>query len=316
MNELPLALGDVSPGPDFKRMGTTIRPDGLYDGLHCGGAWLTPDELEVWKPLDARPYPNAGVRYPTDEDRCLTEMAGKPGFPLNWRVEERNGRRWLVRPRCYLWPQDKDVLPHPELEVFLMVEEALRAMNAAGWEYGDLPQLAYDPTISEWFLLDCSAAFKPDKWQMDNGDEWRIPRWFELMGLEWLARLRRRGRHLANVIQMPLLYPLEARDLCLGNCFYPCSDDEQRRYRYIYASRNRPMSALWARIPKPEHSKGVRYIDGEMGKWPVVYTWAVSDFALDDETIFQYELTLAYRPWLDEREAADERPAAEQLALL
>jgi hypothetical protein len=69
---LPLSIRDVAPGPDFTRL-TGTRPDGLPDGVHTGGAWLSPDGREVWKPLDARPYANADGHIPASENQTTAK---------------------------------------------------------------------------------------------------------------------------------------------------------------------------------------------------------------------------------------------------
>jgi len=91
---LPLALVDYTPGELFTRL-----PVPETEAIHTGG-YLSLDGMEVWKPLDAKPYANADYRVETREADVLHLMAGQPGFPRNWRVEESNQRRWLVRPVC------------------------------------------------------------------------------------------------------------------------------------------------------------------------------------------------------------------------
>lgn len=290
MQALPMELANVSPGPDFAKLELGKRPDGLPDGVHCGGVWLSPDESEVWKPLDCRPHPGATERYPTDEAECLAEMTGKPGFPANWRIEEQNGRRWLVRPKCYLWPQDKEwMLRDPPYQ---LIEDALFALNEAGWEYNDFPQLAYDPTIQEWFLLDCSAAFKPDTWNTNwHGDRGNANRWLEQMGQKRTLALRQRGYHIYHAVQLPEMNLQTEEPYRVLDAFYPLDAETRRKYVYVYASCNRPMSYLWARID------GARYLDADTSQPGHVHTWVVADHLLDDETVRRYELTFAYRPW-------------------
>lgn len=286
----PLELGDISPGTDFTRMEPGKRADGLPDGLHTGGTWLSPDN-EVWKPLDAKPYPNAERRRETDEARCLSEMTGAPGHPDNWRVEECNGRQWLVRPFCYLWPQNRDKLIKPKLHVFLMVEQAIFEMNARGWEYSDLPQLAYDPNRHEWFLLDHSAAFKPETWQHNYyGDREQVLRWFDLMGLEHIAELRRRGHHVHHAIQLPDFNDPAQEPYNVLDAFYPAGEDRRRQHVYLYISALRPLGS-WCKI------NGSKFLRGDLSKTPHVHTWVASAHLLDQEVLDSYELTFAYRPW-------------------
>lgn len=288
----PLSHKDITPGNGFKRMGTSTRPDGLPDGVHTGGCWLSPDGTEVWKPLDCKPFVNATERIPTDEDKCLAEMDGKPGFLKRdkWHIETANARKWLVLPRMYFWPQDRDVLLHPLTEDFLVVERALMALNAAGWEYNDLPQLAYhdgDP-----YLVDFSAAHKPVKWQHGwHGDGYRMSRWWELMERPDIAELRQRGGHIHHAIQCPEFCDKAEEPFDVLDRMYPLEQEERRQYAHIYASIRRPMSSIWAGI------EGVKYLTSNSNKRPFILTWAVSNHLLDEKTIQQYELTWAWSPW-------------------
>jgi len=287
----PLSHGDITPGPDFTKIVPKKRPDGVTDGFHCGGAWLSPDERSVWKPLDARPWANSEERFDTDEAECLAAMTGAEGFPDNWHTETRNGRRWLVRPFCYLWPQDSDVLIRPKLDVFLMVERAIREMNRRGWTYNDLPQLAYDPNIHEWFVMDCSNAHKPKKIQPGYDDGFRIPKWFELMGLNDIQALRERGDHVNFAIQLPDFNDPKLEPYAVADRFYPLTEEERRTHVHIYASTLRPLSTVWCKID------GTVFLRGDTSKKPRVHTWVASDHELDQETISRYELTWAWSPW-------------------
>jgi len=289
---LPLTLDNVSPGLGFIRLESKTRPDGLLDGIHTGSAWLSPDKHNVWKPLDAKPNPNADRRLPTMESRCLSEMTDVLGHLDNWHEERQNGRLWLVRPRCYLWPQDRDILMSPNLETFLMIEQAIFEMNARGWEYNDLPQLAYDPTVSKWFLMDHSAAFKPEIWRINwHGDRDKVLKWFNLMGLENIASLRQRGYHIHHAIQLPDFNDPQQEPYNVQDAFYPMEKDERQQYIYLYASTLRPMSKLWADI------EDTVYLHSDASKRPLVHTWIASKQLLDSEIIQQYELTFVYRPW-------------------
>ena len=69
---LSLSIRDVAPGPDFTRL-TGTQPHGLPDRVHTGGALLSPDGREGWKPLDARPYANADGRIPTNENQTAAK---------------------------------------------------------------------------------------------------------------------------------------------------------------------------------------------------------------------------------------------------
>ena len=284
-----LELGQVSPGEGFTKM---EMGKGLPEGVHTGGPWLSPDGKDVWKPLDAKPYPNATERYPTDEAECLEAMAGKPGFPRNWRVEERRGRRWLVRSLCWPWPQEDQI--QSGLDIVLLIEQAVYDLNAAGWEaFGsDLPQAALDPD-GDWFILDLSAAHHVASWRTGwHGDRERVIRWMDAVGRGWLADLRRRGQGVYHNVALSHVFEhSEGEPYRAGDVFYKVPKEARKGYCYIYASRNRSMSTLWARI------EGAKFLDADMSLSPVVHTWVAADHMLDEETVKRYELTLAYRPW-------------------
>ena len=290
--EYPLSFGNISPGNNFVKMNLGLSLENVQEGLHTGGPWLSPDGAEVWKPLDARPHPGADSRLSTNEADCLEEMADRPGFPRNWRIEERNGRRWLVRPWCHLWPQS-DRLVHADQNTILLVESAVRDLNYHGWEaFGsDVPQLALDPN-GDWFLLDLSAAFKPTKWQTDwHGDRERVIKWFRLVGYEWLANLRKRGQHIHHAVMLPGFNDTDLEPYNVEDVFYPMSEEERRTHVHIYASQLRSLSRAWCKID------GTRFLCGDPDRPPRVYSWVVSDHLLDAETAKSYELIHAYSPW-------------------
>jgi hypothetical protein len=266
---LPLSIRDTPPHPDAVRM-TGVRPDGLPDGVHTGGAWEF--QGEIWKPLDGRPYANCENHYPTREAEVLELMAGKPLFPRNWRIEERNGRRFLVRKRAFLIP---DAVPYSELSLdqVLFVEQAVRDLNRAKWEIGDLISLAVDPDTYDLFFLDLSAAHPQDGQGCYRADEeWRIREFFKLCGADRLSKLRNHARHvLLNDLWML----------------------EHPEHRHVYASFNRPISGLWASIPgDPE------YIHNQYADWTesIPHTWVITKEPLDQETMQRYELTWGWSP--------------------
>lgn len=176
------------------------RHDGLLDGIHSGGVWLHTRTQEVWKPLDGKPFANAEVHVTTNEDTCLEALAGRPGFPRNWRIEthtQTNGsesieRRYLVRPKCVVL--DKDGIT---LDMALAVERAVRGMNQAGWLLNDPVSVACDPWTGEPFILDLSvAAFTTvqEPWAWGHNDLYRIPKWLDWAGQAELVSLRDAGR--------------------------------------------------------------------------------------------------------------------------
>jgi hypothetical protein len=184
---------------------TGVRADGLPDGIHTGGAWLWAEKREVYKPLDGRPYANAENHYPTDELTVLECMAGQPLFPRNFHVEERCGRRFIVRPVCQVFPRD---LPWTALQESdaLQVEGAVRALNEAGWQMNDPATLARDPA-GQLFILDLSAAGYAGTGHFGADELWRIERFFDQAGFHRLLALRR----TAFGIVAPCRFSLEHR---------------------------------------------------------------------------------------------------------
>ena len=270
---LPLSIRDIAPTPDAVRLNGE-RPDGLPDGTHTGGAWLTPDGF-VWKPLDGRPFANCENHYPTLENECLEFMAGRPFFPRNWRVETLNGRRFLMRRKAFVYGSDD--LPLVEARKHALgLEQAVRELNARHWEIGDALSLALDPDSYEPFILDLSTAHP------QNGvgcyladDEWRILVFFEQLGMLTTKRLRERARHI-----------LGERSL----------DKDFRGFRYVYASFYRPISLMWATLPdcKLVHEDHANLPDA------LPHTWVVTREPLPDETIERYELDWGWSPIHDE----------------
>lgn len=274
MNEtdlLPLSIRDVSPSPEAVRI-TGTRPDGLPDGVHTGGAWLVGDE--VWKPLDGRPYANCDGHVPTQEAECLEAMAGKLGFPRNWRVETRNNRKFLVRPKCLTIPGD---IPYSHLNMnrLLQVEQMVRGLNRAGWELNDTITLAIAPHDYDPFILDLSAAWyrgPGDKGCYSADDEWRVLKFFEECKADLLVKLRQNAKYAISGIDWLIEHP---------------------NLQHVYASFNRPMSDMWATIPG-EHA----YIHNSNQNWTesIPHTWTVTSELLPQDVIDRYELRWGWSP--------------------
>jgi len=278
MNPISRTIRDVSPGEGFTRI-VSKRPDGLPDGVHTGGCWLSPpipeigDERVVWKPLDGG-NAHDGPHYPTQELECLEEMAGEPGFPKNWWTTYQNGRNWLVRRTALVYGQDvtrRDAAPLGE-----MAETALRALNAKGWELGDAVSFAFDLELGHWFIMDLSCAARTYAVNSMWDDEWRLWKWWEDEGWPHLLKLRKAARHVVSSLEIKDHYALPAGDL------------------WVYASRNRPLSLTWAHKLR---GKAVLVPHHYANEGAQVHTWAVTEGPLDDETVHDYELTLAWWPW-------------------
>ena len=282
MAKLPLTIRNVAPGTGFTCL-TGLRPDGLPDGVHTGGAWLSPSGEEVWKPLDGRPYANADFHASTREADCLTMMAGQPGFPRNWEIREAgtvtaNGqtftRRWLVREKAHV------AKPNGlKLRGLLQIEQGVRELNCRGWELGDILSAAVDRS-GRLFVLDLSAAWPSYEGTIFD-DESKILVWFEEMEAAKLAELRRMGRHVCSPGR---LWKEE-------DPHWPKRDDgsADTSYCHVYASRNRGVSSLWAEIP------GAHFVDGDWNATGV-WTWVVAREPLSELTLYRYELTWAWSP--------------------
>ena len=191
---LPLEVADRTPGDGFTKLPI---PDG--EGLHTGGPFLSPDGLEVWKPLDGISNIISLIgRIPTQEAIVLEQMADQPGFPRNWRVELENDRLWLVRSRCKVLGQD---LPIDSLtpDQVLSVEQAVRSLNAQYWEINDRITVAIDPSTHQPFILDLSAAQPmgeaPNSVCKAN-DQTGIDIWLKEIGATELMSLRHQARNL------------------------------------------------------------------------------------------------------------------------
>lgn len=271
IHQYPLELKDVAPGEGFTRI-EAKRADGLPEGVHAG-PFISADKSRVWKPLDVMPNPASRFRVPSREVECLQLMAGDAGFPVNWRIEtagqvEVDGktfkREWLVRDFAWLIKAIDDPV-YLTLNQVTAIEGGVRLLNSRGWEINDLITVALDRN-HDLFIVDLSSA-----WPSGKGTHWdeehRIYTWFNQIGCERLTKLRKDGRAAVG--------PLE----------WPHYDTA----RNVYASRNRPMSPMWARI------NGAHYIDAnyrDTGVW----TWIVTPELLSKETVDRYELTWAWSP--------------------
>jgi hypothetical protein len=267
---LPLELGEVAPGMGFTRM---PMPNywGLQEGVHSGGPFLDPVGKEVWKPLDVLPTPNAQFRVYTHEVEVLTLMEGVVGFPRNWRVEEANGRRFLVRKLAYPIPEVYEASMLTPEKV-LAVEAAQRAINAKGWEIGDLVlRIAIDADTYEPFVLDLSAASFVGKAVWPGADEHlKFEAWAEsIAGRGDLVQFRRHARSVVSSAQWAIAHG--------------------RTHRWVYGSRYRPVESSWANIP------GALFLDGNKAETDVC-TWVVVSSRLPDEVVNGFQLEYGWAP--------------------
>lgn len=273
----PLSIRDVSPGEGYIRLEVPQVPGKPPEGMHTGGVWYHPDYPDhIFKPLDGRPFANADCHVETREAEILMLLGGMPGgmpgFPRNWHVERWNGRRWLVRNRAYTCPpyEPKDLFT---LEHVLTIEQGLRALNTAGWILNDRLNVALDYDSYEPFILDLSSA-APESVAHFCNDEWRWTEWVKEIGSSaGLLRLRRSGRDLVQGRESRGRWPAG--------------------FRYVYASRNRPLSWLWMEKPVCDAE-----LEHTMPKPDLhVHTWLICTQLLDPDYLQRYELTFAWAPW-------------------
>jgi hypothetical protein len=272
--QYPLYFGDIIPeGDGFSRLPT---PEG--EAIHTGGLYLSPSG-EVWKPLDVKPYANAEVRIPSREAEVLELMAHQPGFPVNWRIDQVRGRRFLVRPRCLIVGQDihfRDL----SLGSLLEIEQWIRSLNSQYWEVNDYLSIAFDERIDQLFLLDLSAAQpmdghkSPSAWLADD-TQW-FYKFATQCGATNLVKLRCDARHLTSSIAWLRLEEDENSPIT-------------KNHRHIYGSRNRPVNSSWAKIPDAV------YLDGDVRNTGI-WTWVVTPNELSPDLVKKYELTWAYSP--------------------
>jgi len=192
---LPLEVGNRTPGAKFTKL-----PIPCNEGTHTGGPYLSPNGLEVWKPLDGISHLTTVIgRIPTQEAIVLEYMADKPGFPRNWRVELANDRLWLVRAKCGVVGQDLPVTSL-SLSQILYIEQAVRLLNANHWEVNDRLSIAIDPSTNTPFILDLSAACQvgvhPESRQA-NDCIW-LAKWLETLEATSLIKLRCEAKQLLN----------------------------------------------------------------------------------------------------------------------
>jgi hypothetical protein len=261
VNKIPLSMGDVGPGPGAERLEVPEAWHGKPEGVHTGGPWLF--EGEVWKPLDAKWFYNAPYRVPTQEEEVLEEMAGKPFFPRNWRVEERNGRRWLVRAEAVIVPPDR-----LGKEQRLELEQAVRELNRQGWTIGDEIVVGICREDLQYFIVDLSAATRDPV-----ADDFRwVFRFFEAAGYKWLVNLRWNAHQL--------IYGLD------------WLEEHPESGEHVYASFNRPVSPTWANLPVGTLYKSQQRDHGAA----IPHTWIVTEEPLPEDKVKKLELTWAWSP--------------------
>jgi len=77
----------------------------------------------------------------------------------------------------------------------------------------------------------------------------------------------------------------------IDGAFYKVSEEARRKYVHVYASTNRPMSSIWAKID------GTMFLGADLAREPRVHTWVVAWRELSVDEQARYELTWAWSPW-------------------
>lgn len=269
MTKLPLSIREVTPGLGSVKI-FRDRKDGLPDGYHTGGVYEF--QGEVWKPLDGRPYANCENHFPTQEDEALLALSEHPWYPKNWRTEVRNNRRWLVRPTCY---QLDDVLTSGiKRDFVLKLEDAVRFANGKGWFINDYLSILIDPNTYQPFIGDLSCAqYRNTPTHLDwEGD--RVERFLE----DWKCDVVFNERRNTESFYMHAW----------------AHDRDFKEVQYIYGSFNRPLSRMWATLPKD-----AVLFDNDQGNWTkgIPWTFITTTEPLSDELIHRYELRWCWSPW-------------------
>lgn len=265
VKQFDLSIRAVKPHDDAERIGSQDNGN----GTHTGGAWLYNDE--VYKPLDGRPFMNATCHVPTFEVEMLEELSGQSMFPQNWRIEVLNHRRWLVRQRAIILPTD---FPYSELlndSDLVMIENAVRSANRAGWQIGDELQIGYDSKHFCYFFYDLSAASKST-----NADDSQHFRNFRRdANYTWFNKLQANTSYAFS--EAMLLHKITPH--------------------YIYASMSRPLSS-WFR-PDIDRDMFV-VLQGHCRanmQDAMPHSWVCSEIPISQTQVKAYELTLAYVSW-------------------
>lgn len=227
-------------------------------GFHIG-AWRVGDK--VYKPLSARNQHELAI---------LEDMAGQPLFPRNWWIETVQEQDYLVRNVAHIIGHNAD-LPYAWLnrKQCLWIECAVLNANKRGWEINDALELGMDKQTRELFLFDLSIAqpLNPH-WVNQTSDSFWLEELWKAAGQEWLVKLRRNAADA-----------LWERDPI---------DTMHRGLKHVYASFNRPLSPMWARLPE-----NALLVHNERHDWESAnpHTWILSPDPLDQDILDQYELT-------------------------
>ena len=269
--KLDIAIRDVGPGPGAKRL------TGENSGIHTGGAWEW--QGKIYKPLDGRPHGGADFHVATQEADVLKAMEGQFLFPKNWTVEEHNGRRFVVRERAQLIPEDISYENLGSKNVQKIID-AIGELNHRGWEIHDHIPLAVDPK-GNLFLYDLSNIHKRSGKGINKADD---------------------SHYVDDLLQeaAPKLYQLRrnARSVLDNGLGDSDADFERLMLRqdalaegFIYASFNRPLG-FWAKIPG-EHD--IAHENNASSSRMMPHSWVFTKEPLPQKIMESYELSLAHR---------------------
>ena len=266
---LSIDIRYVPPDPAAIKL-TGKHLDGVPEGMHTGGPYRWQDE--VWKPLDARPYPNCDWHYPTDEMQALTELADIAFIPKVWRYEYRAGRHWIVRPYAMLYGQELNFM-NLRSEVLLELEQAIIEIGRRGWELNEEPTLGYCRSSKQLHLIDFSAAQHNPPPLRFNDDHDRFLSWLKKIDHPQLANLRHNGRQALHDYMLAML-------------------EDPNHYTHAYASFHRPLGS-WARIEQPHV---ITHTDHPNWQNMTPHSWVLTTEPLPDAKIKSIELQLAWFP--------------------
>lgn len=190
----------------------------------------------------------------------LNYLADTPLFPKNWRVEQEEGDSWLVRSAYHLVDGTSGITL--ESEQLVLVEQGIRRLNSMGWKIAGPLILGLDDNY-ELFLVDLSALQEGGDNTQEVYDIW------DKHGCAWLVKLHQNAKRAA----------------ASAGC----------ENWHVYASFNRPVSAMWFKLP------GITFIlkEAESSReWAngMPHTWVMTQEPLAEEVLTRHELRWGWSP--------------------
>lgn len=259
----------VCPGEGFVKM-CPRSYEGMPEGVHTGGPWLSPDGKTVWKLAMGGGWVNSKIQIePTDEAKCMAACDGEPGFlPRRaWEFCWSNGWQWIVKPRMTVIEEGERMTR----QTAMTIEKAVRAMNELGWVLNDTLRVGifeHNPVI-----LDLSTARfwnKPSLWKFYD-DQIYVNKMLRLHGQKRMADLREAAGSIW--FDTPLLERAGA-SAGLGWVYATdCTDCDLPPWaEFVLAREGKPCKG-WVLAPGP----------------------------IEDEFVFKYELEWVTAPLTDRR---------------